>query len=87
MGISCKKAIDFISKKEEGKLTLMQQLQLWQHFLICRLCKLFYKQNKVILSSLSLENINKGDSLSETDKKSIIRSMEELGNKSNSDMQ
>ncbi len=52
MSISCKKATDYISKKEEGKLTLFQRYQLWRHLAICSLCKRFDKQNKQIRANI-----------------------------------
>ncbi len=53
MSISCKQATDYISKKEEGKLSLSQRYQLWRHFAQCYLCKIFYKQNEQILANIS----------------------------------
>lgn len=47
--ITCKEATIYISKKEEGKLSLTQRIQLWMHFGICSLCKMFYRQNKIII--------------------------------------
>ena len=49
--ISCKEATIFITKKEEGKLSLGQRIQLWQHLLICSLCRLFNLQNKTITNN------------------------------------
>jgi len=46
--ITCKEATTFISLKEERKLSVKQQIQLWLHLGICSLCKLFYRQNKII---------------------------------------
>lgn len=48
LNITCKQAVDYISKKEERKLSLGQRLGLWRHLLICNLCRLFAKQNKLI---------------------------------------
>lgn len=53
MSISCKQATDYISKKEEGKLTLFQRYQLWRHLAICSLCKRFDKQNKQMLANIT----------------------------------
>jgi hypothetical protein len=46
--ITCKKAVDYISKKEEGKLSLWQRVQLWRHLAICGLCRRFAEQNDTI---------------------------------------
>ncbi len=72
MTISCKEATEFISKKEEGKLTFGQQLQLWQHLGICGLCKLFAKQNKIITKVAKDLQDHIQLSLSENEKKLII---------------
>lgn len=35
MGIDCKTAVDYISKKEEDKLTFIQKYHLFCHLAIC----------------------------------------------------
>ncbi|MEO8770820.1 MAG: hypothetical protein ABI402_12060 [Ferruginibacter sp.] len=52
MSITCKEAINYISKKEEGKITKTQRFELWKHMVICRICKIFHRQNKEIISSV-----------------------------------
>jgi hypothetical protein len=49
--ITCKQAVDYISKKEEGKLSAGQRFGLWCHLLTCSLCRLFAKQNKMIIKA------------------------------------
>lgn len=44
--LSCKKATFLISKKEEGKLTPVEKLQLKMHLGICDFCTRFEKQTK-----------------------------------------
>lgn len=44
VAITCKKAVDLISKKEEGKLTPWQRVQLWNHLAVCSLCRNFSRQ-------------------------------------------
>ena len=46
--ITCKKAVDYISKKEEGKLSVLQRVQLWRHLAVCNLCRRFADQNDTI---------------------------------------
>ncbi len=48
INISCKEATQLILKKEEGKLSIGQRVQLSLHLLICDLCKSFNLQNKWI---------------------------------------
>lgn len=52
MGITCKQAVDYISKREEGRLSSAQRFRLWQHLAICRFCRLFNRQNALLGSLL-----------------------------------
>jgi hypothetical protein len=72
--ISCKEAVEFILKKEEGKLSLMNRLSLWRHLIICSLCAIFYKQNKLINDSARHRKENHYH-LSPGDKEQIIRNV------------
>ncbi len=51
--ITCKEAVDYISKKEEKKLTILQNVKLKYHLAICSLCKIFSIQNEIITKALS----------------------------------
>jgi sarcosine oxidase delta subunit len=51
--ISCKQAVNYISLKEEKKLTSWKRFQLWKHLAGCSLCRTFNVQNKVIAAALS----------------------------------
>jgi len=46
--ISCKKATYLLSKKEEGKLTLLDKLRLRGHLTICSWCRRFEQQGLFI---------------------------------------
>lgn len=70
--VTCKKAIDLISKKEEGKITLWQRFQLWKHFAECSLCKLFNIQNKTIVDALPYIQHDISEPLSAEEKKEIV---------------
>jgi len=72
--ISCKEAVDFISKKEEHKITLKQRYQLWRHLLICSLCRLFAKQNKTITTNAAAL-ADTDATLSREEKDSIIQTL------------
>ena len=67
--ISCKDATNFISKKEERKLGLLQRLQLTIHLVICEFCKLFYKQNNFLINNV--KNLSNEESLTESEIKEI----------------
>ncbi len=77
MGITCKQAVDFISKKEEGKLTLNQHLQLWKHLSICSLCKTFSRQNKLLTSLFAKRSGKLQDNIKPVDKEAIIKVLKE----------
>ena len=50
MSITCKQAVDYISRKEEGKLSTAQRFALWQHLAICTFCRAFNRQNRLLRS-------------------------------------
>lgn len=77
MGITCKQAVDYISKKEEKKLSVNQRLQLWKHLSICSLCKLFSKQNELISSLLSKRSEEIQHNIKPVDKEAIIKALKE----------
>jgi hypothetical protein len=74
--ISCKEATQFILKKEEGKLTVMQRLQLWFHLVLCVFCTLFFKQNKILRHSASHLHAHTQATLSAAEKKALIDALQ-----------
>ena len=52
MKITCKQAVHYISKKEEGKLSAVQRFALWRHLAVCSLCRIFSQQNKIIAKAI-----------------------------------
>jgi predicted anti-sigma-YlaC factor YlaD len=54
--ITCKKAVDLISKKEEGRLSSFQRFRLWHHLSECSLCRRFSAQNKLIGKAFGLQH-------------------------------
>ena len=76
MSISCKQATDYISKKEEGKITLLQRYQLWRHLVECYLCKRFDSQNKHIHISITKHKHNEQhEKLPQDSKDSILQAL------------
>ena len=67
--ITCKKAVDYISKREEQKLSLWQRLQLWRHLAICSLCRRFAHQNETMAAMFNSHDHHRH--LTEDDKKKI----------------
>jgi flagellar biosynthesis/type III secretory pathway chaperone len=74
--ISCKEATNYISQKEEGKLTLRQRWQLLQHLAICTFCRLFNKQNKIFIKSVPHLHKHTNASLTTQQKESMIAALE-----------
>ena len=71
--ITCKEATNFISLKEEKRLSIKQHIQLLLHLGICSLCKLFYKQNKIITKHTAHLHVHTNATLSQPEKEAIIK--------------
>ena len=76
--ITCKEATAFISKKEEGKLSFIERIELFIHFIVCEFCRLFNKQNKFITSSII--NYSVDESLTDEELREIARIVEDSSN-------
>ena len=74
--ITCKQATTFISQKEEGRLSLRQRWQLWMHLGVCKICRLFKKQNKIIIKNTPHIHKHIDVSLSTAEKESIVAALE-----------
>jgi predicted anti-sigma-YlaC factor YlaD len=72
--ITCKKAVDLISKKEEGKLSAVQRFRLWRHLTDCSLCRRFSAQNKMIAKAFSLQH-SEADKLTQRQKEEIVNAV------------
>jgi predicted anti-sigma-YlaC factor YlaD len=72
--ITCKKAVDLISKKEEGKLSISQRFRLWKHLAECSLCRRFASQNKLIAKAFKLQQGKEGG-LTANEKEQIINAV------------
>lgn len=81
MGISCKQAVDYISKNEEGKLSVPQRLRLWQHLGVCSLCRTFNRQNKLLGSLFAKRPAGTVDGLTAADKEAIIQALQKADEK------
>ena len=77
MGIDCKTAVVYISKKEEGKLNFIQKYHLFRHLAICYICKRFEKQNREITTIFKSSASKEIDTLKQSDKEVIINALEE----------
>jgi len=79
--ISCKEAVHFILKKEEGKLSFIQRLSLWRHLLVCNLCRIFLSQSKLMNTAIR-QKPRTNITLSTEEKEKIIRHVLDENNKS-----
>lgn len=77
MGITCKQATEFLSKREEGKLKLGQRVQLAGHLMVCSLCKRFETYNDSIRQLLKSSYDTSTERLPAEKKSSIIKQMVE----------
>ncbi len=77
--ITCKDATHLISKKEEKKLSAKQNIKLLLHLFLCKVCNFFFKQNKVLISSVSVLEKNSTVSLSTNEKQKMIEVLETEG--------
>ncbi len=72
MGITCKQAVDYISKKEEGKLSAQKRFNLWRHLVVCSLCRSFHQQNKSLTKWLAGSKKATKETLTPGEKEEII---------------
>lgn len=69
--ITCEEATDWISREEEGKLSLFRGLRLRLHIILCVFCRRFNKQNKTITNSARHAHHHHPVSLSDQDKQAM----------------
>ena len=74
MKITCKQAVSYVLKKEEGKLSAVQRFALWRHLAGCSLCRKFSDQNKVIGKAIR-EMDNSGVVLTQEEKDAIAKNI------------
>ena len=82
--ISCYDATYLISKKQEEKLSLTEQMKLSLHLMYCKYCNRFAKQTKQITDSIKKMNKKMKDNsvkikLTEEQKKRIADAMKSKG--------
>lgn len=51
MMMTCKEATEMSAKLEEGKLSQTERVSLWFHMLICKYCKAFEHNSKLMIKS------------------------------------
>jgi predicted anti-sigma-YlaC factor YlaD len=72
--ITCKQAVDLISRNEENKITAAQHASLLKHLDECSLCRVFSSQNKLIGEAFANCPEN-AEGLTDQQKAGIIKSV------------
>ncbi len=77
LNISCKKAAEYMCKKEERSLTFRQKFQLSYHLLICGLCRTFNQQDQWLKTNITRVDDHCKGCLTEEEKKEILNKLKE----------
>ncbi len=80
-GITCDEATAICDKSQYGEATFKEKVQLNIHLLICKICKLYSKQNSFltrIYKGKATECRHKKYTLSELDKTALKEKMKEF---------
>jgi len=75
LNISCKKAAEYLCKKEENTLTFWQNFQLSYHLLICGLCRIFKQQDQWLKDNICKAEEHCQGCLSEEEKRAILEKL------------
>ncbi len=70
--ISCKKSTEWVIKREHGKLTVKQNLQLLSHLSICSFCRLLVDQSAFLNQAFSKNNTSAFTLLTEKEKEEML---------------
>jgi len=75
--IHCRQAVDFVSKREELKLSRVELIQLKLHLFICAGCRRFAKQNAYVVKAMKRygEKGDGGKGLTDGEKDGIVKEM------------
>jgi len=77
LNISCKKAAEYLCKKEEGSLTFWQRFQLSYHLLICGLCRTYQQQDNWLKQNIGKVDDHCKGCLSDHEKQKILDTLKE----------
>lgn len=79
MKITCDEATTICTKSQYGEATLIDKIKLNIHFMYCKVCRLFSKQNSQLTGMCaSIKPKNEGFSLSEEDKLKLKEQIKEF---------
>lgn len=77
LNINCKKAAEYMCRKEERSLTFWQRFQLAYHLLVCGLCRTFQQQDRWLQQNVGKVDEHCNGCLSENEKNEILRKLKE----------
>lgn len=77
LNISCKKAAEYMCKKEERSLTFWQRFKLSYHLLVCGVCRTFQQQDQWLRTNVTKVDDHCKGCLTEEDKRAILQKLKE----------
>ncbi len=80
LNITCLQATFLLSKKEEGRISLLERLQLRIHLSICAFCKLFAIQTQYIGKHATHSHEHQSVAMSNEVKQNLAKVMQQLQN-------
>lgn len=85
--INCDQATTICDKSQYAEATLFEKIKLQLHFIRCRFCVLYTKQNRLITKicnqHLNKEKFQHTNCLTEQDKRILKKQLEYIENKNN----
>ncbi len=73
--ISCKQSTEWVLKKEDGHLSVKENIQLMSHLAICSFCRLFSRQSLLINKAYKNKNVE-GHHLTTEEKEELWHSVQ-----------
>jgi hypothetical protein len=74
--INCRQSTEWVIKKEHGKFSVKENLQLLSHLAICRFCRLFAYQSSLIDKALHKSKGTEVSPLTAAEKEELLRSVQ-----------
>lgn len=74
--ISCRQSTEWVIRKEQGKLSVKQNVQLLSHLAICSFCRLFSDQSSLIDIAMKTCKSEDAYQLSSKEKEELLKSVQ-----------
>jgi hypothetical protein len=71
--IPCTEATFLISKRQETVLTMRERFNLVVHLFLCKFCRRFFEQTKLVL--MTMASLSSGESLTRAEKQKLQESL------------